>query len=132
MELSIIRRRLRLDTVALNRVRQRFCVDDEEDWDKHRALWDTVGKARDFRDVIINDDRLCSLCQIRRKPGECSTRDAIHVFKSSVVSKAAERSESVKRKTLPESSAKRMSIVELKRAVFKCYGEGGKRIEKNR
>ena len=56
MELSIIRKRLRLNRVALNQVRKRFCVKDEEDWAQHRTLWDTMGEARDLRDVVINDD----------------------------------------------------------------------------
>ena len=55
-ELSIIRKRLRLNTVALNQVRKRFCVKDEEDCAQHRTLWDTMGEARDLRDVVINDD----------------------------------------------------------------------------
>ena len=49
----------------------------------------------------------------------------------SIVSKAAERSKSVRRETLPESSARRMSFVIFRRAV-QCYGEGGKRTEKDR
>ena len=49
----------------------------------------------------------------------------------SVVSKAAERSRRVRRETLPESRARRMSFVNLRRA-FQCYGEGGKRTEKDR
>ena len=36
----------------------------------------------------------------------------------SIASKAAERSKSVRRETLPESSARRMSFVILRRAVY--------------
>ena len=49
----------------------------------------------------------------------------------SVVSKAAERSKSVRRETLPESSARRMLFVIVRRAVS-VLGEGGKQIEKDR
>ena len=56
MELSILRQRLRLNRVALNQIRKRFCEKDEEDWAQHRTLWDTMGEARDLRDVVINDD----------------------------------------------------------------------------
>ena len=82
MELSIISKRLRLNWMTLNQVRKRFCVEDEENWAQHRTLWHTIGKASDLWDVVIDDDWLCSICQIRRKPGECSTGDAIHVLES--------------------------------------------------
>ena len=82
LELSIVRERLRLNGVTLNQVRKRFCVEDEENWAQQRTLWHTIGKARDLPDVVIDDDWLSSICQIRRKPGECSTRDAIHVLES--------------------------------------------------
>ena len=82
MEPSIIRKRLRLNKVTLNQVRKRFCVEDEENWAQHRTLWHTIGKAWDLRDVVIDDDCLFSICQIRRKPEECSTGDAIHALES--------------------------------------------------
>ena len=75
LELSIICEKLRLNRVTLNQVRKRFCVEDEENWAKHRTLWHTIGKAWDLWDVVIDDDWLCSICQIRWKPGECSTGD---------------------------------------------------------
>ena len=56
LALSIIRKRLRLNRVALNQVRKRFCVKDEEDRAQHRTLWDTMEEARDLRDVVINDE----------------------------------------------------------------------------
>ena len=40
-------------------------------------MWDTMGEARDLRDVVINEDWLCSICQVGRKLGECSTRNAM-------------------------------------------------------
>ena len=82
LELSIIHRRLKLNRVVLNQVRKKFCVEDEENWAQHRTLWHTIGKAWDLRDVVIDDDWLCSICQIRRKPGECSFGDAMHVLES--------------------------------------------------
>ena len=82
LEPSIIRKRLRLNRVTPNQVRKMFCLEDEENWAQHRTLWHTIGKVWDMRNVIINDDWLCSICQIRRKPRECSTRDAIHVLDS--------------------------------------------------
>ena len=54
--------------VTLNQVRKRFCAEDEENWAQHRTLWHTVGKASDLRDAVIDDDWLCSICQMRRKP----------------------------------------------------------------
>ena len=82
LELSIVRERLRLNRVTLNQVRKRFCVEDEENWTQHKTLWHTIGKAWDLWDVVIDDDWLCSICQIRRKPGKSSAGDAIHVLES--------------------------------------------------
>ena len=67
LELSIFRERLRLNRVTLNQVRKRFCVEEEENWAQHKTLWHTIGKAWDLWDVVIDDDWLCSICQIRRK-----------------------------------------------------------------
>ena len=63
-----------------------------------------------------------SVSQMGRKPGECSTGDVIQVLES--VKKYAvvhcvkgRRSKSVRRETLPESSARRMSFAILRRSV---------------
>ena len=115
-ELSIVREKLRLNRVTLNQVRKRFCVEDEENWTQHGTLWHTIEKACRLWDVAIDDDWLCSICQIRRKSGACSTGmpymclSLLRSMQWSVVSRAAERSKSVRRETLPESSARRMSI----------------------
>ena len=45
LELSVVRERLRLNLVTLNQVKNRFCVEDEENWAQHRTLWHTIGKA---------------------------------------------------------------------------------------
>ena len=45
LELSIVRERLRLNRVTLYQVRQRFCVEDEENWAQHGTLRRTIGKA---------------------------------------------------------------------------------------
>ena len=82
LKLSIIRERSRLNRVTMNQVGQKFCVEDEENWAKHRTLWHTIGKAWDLQDVVIDDEWLCSICQRRTRPGECSTRDVIHVLES--------------------------------------------------
>ena len=82
MELSIVGKRLRLNRVTVNQVRKRFYAEDEENWAQHRTLWYTIGKAGDLRDVVIDDDCMCSICQIGRKPGECSIGDVIQVLES--------------------------------------------------
>ena len=119
LELSIVRERLRLNRVTLNQVRKRFCVEDEENWAQHRTLWHTIGKAWGLWDVVIDDDWLCSICQIRKRPGEMPYMcwSLSRSMPWSIVSKAAERSKSVRRETLQESSARRMSFVILKRAL---------------
>ena len=77
LQLSIVGERLRLNRVTLNQVRKRFLC---RGW---RELGPTKNpaahhrKAWDLWDVVIDDDWLCSICQIRKKPGECSTGDAI-------------------------------------------------------
>ena len=75
-------KKLRLNRVTLNQVRKSFCVEDEENWAQHKTLWYTIGKAWDLQDIVIDDDWVCSTCQIGRKPGERSTRDAIQVLES--------------------------------------------------
>ena len=32
--------------------------------------------------MVIGDGCLCSVCQVKRKPGECSTRGAIQVLET--------------------------------------------------
>ena len=45
IELSVIRKGLRLNVVRPDDVRKRFCVDDAHNRAKYRALWNTVGKV---------------------------------------------------------------------------------------
>ena len=53
MELSIVRERFRLNRVTLNRVRKRFCVEDEKKWTQHRTLWYIIGKASTMTDCVL-------------------------------------------------------------------------------
>ena len=55
----------------------------------------------------------------------------------SIVSKAAQRSKSVGRETMPESTARRMPFAILRRVmvrygIIRCYSKGGRRTEKDR
>lgn len=60
--------------------------------------------------MVIGDGCQCSVCQVKRKPGECSARGAIHCYRCwrllrimqwSVGLQAIERSKTVRRETLP-------------------------------
>ena len=82
LEVSIVRERFETQSSDTESSQKEVCVEDEENWAQFRTLWHSIGKTWDLLDVVIDDDWLYSICQIRRKPGECSTRDAIHVLES--------------------------------------------------
>ena len=67
LALSMIRKRLRLNRMALNQVRKRSCVKDEVHWAQHGTLRDTMSTTTD-----------CSICQVGRKPRECTIGNAIY------------------------------------------------------
>ena len=67
MELSIIRKRLRLNRVTLKQVRKRFCVEVEENWAQYRTLWHTIAKASDLQDVVIDDDCFVNIIKTMMK-----------------------------------------------------------------
>ena len=107
LQLSVISKRTMKDRVAVHNIRERCCIQNEENRFQDRSLWNSATDGHWGRATVVYSYSLSSVCEVRKEPVECSIMYAKDMFqtveKNGMVYRieAADRSSRLRTDTFP-------------------------------
>ena len=82
LHLSVISKRMMKDRVAVNNIRERCGIQNEENRSHYRSQWDSAADGHWGRATVVYSYSLSSFCEVRREPVECSIMHTKTMFKT--------------------------------------------------
>ena len=82
LQLSVISKRMMKDRVAVDNIRERCGILNEENRSQDRSPWDSAADGHWARAAVVFSCSLSFVCEVRREQVECSLMYAKDMFKT--------------------------------------------------